>query len=315
MIGALNKVYGKTWNLDNVTYSDGVFTFTPNVLAMATCSMPKPVPNHVYYGSVMQKAPAGSSFPDRRFEWWKSDTVGELMVFAYMDDTNGEWVRQSSVFQASSETSDSWIMRNFTANGTAESYRKSPIIIDLTAVFGAGNEPTAEWVDENMILSENEDCIYFDIPSNVISVDGNRRMALLCGIEKKIYIYKSGFTKWKNIKSATADNSITTAFGADSVAVTAGTTSSTTKLDLLISEKTYSKYNSLVFTAKCIGGSLYSKITWTNVSSGSVVQKTLYSSNVDTVTFDISENTGDYYFSIVPYKEGGTIYIYDIHFE
>lgn len=207
MIGVLNKLYGKTWNLDNVTYSDGVFTFAPNVLAMAICSMPKPVPNHVYYGSVMQKAPTGSSFPDRRFEWWKSDTAGELIVFAYMEDTNGEWVRQSSVFQASSETSDGWIMRNFTVNGTAESYRKSPILIDLTAAFGAGNEPTAAWVDANMIPSANGDTIFFDVPSALNEISDKRRMMMAGG--KKLFITstRSDTTggKYLDFASATVD--------------------------------------------------------------------------------------------------------------
>ena len=143
MIGVINKLYGKTWNLDGVTYENGIFTFTPNVLAMSTCAMPNPVAGHLYYGGVEQKAPSGASFDDRRFEWWKGDAAGELMVFAYMDGTNDQWVRQSAVFRAEADTSGSWIMRNFTVNGTAEAYRRNPIIIDLTETFGAGNEPTA----------------------------------------------------------------------------------------------------------------------------------------------------------------------------
>lgn len=186
MVGASNKLYGKTWELNGATYVDGVFTFPANVFAMATCSMPNPVPNHVYYGGVEQKAPSGASFDDRRFEWWKGDGAGELMVFAYMDGTNDHWVRQSAVFRAEADTSGSWIMRNFTVNGTAEAYRRNPIIIDLTETFGAGNEPTAAWVDANMIPSASGDTIFFDVPSMLNEISDKRRMMMAGG--KKIFI-------------------------------------------------------------------------------------------------------------------------------
>ncbi len=181
MVGAINKLFGKTWELNGATYADGVFTFPANGFAMATCSMPNPVPNHVYYGSVEQKAPSGASFPDRRFEWWKGDGAGELMVFAYMDGTNDQWVRQSAVFRAEADTSGTWIMRNFTVNGTAEAYRRNPIIIDLTEAFGAGNEPTAAWVDANMISSANGDTIFFDVPSALSEISDKRRMMMAGG--------------------------------------------------------------------------------------------------------------------------------------
>lgn len=181
MIGVINKLYGKTWNLDGVTYENGIFTFTPNVLAMSTCTMPNPVAGHLYYGSVEQKAPAGSSFPDRRFEWWVGDEVGNVMTFAYMEGTNDQWVRQSSVLKVDAVVKDGWIMRNFTANGTAEAYRRNPIIIDLTEAFGAGNEPTAAWVDANMIPSEKGDVVFFNIPSAFRGMSDKRRMMMAGG--------------------------------------------------------------------------------------------------------------------------------------
>lgn len=182
MVGAINKLYGKTWELNGATYENGIFTFPANGFAMANCTMENPIAGHLYYGSVEQKAPSGASFDDGRFEWWKGDAAGELMVFAYMDGTNDQWVRQSAVYQAEADTSGSWIMRNFTVNGTAEAYRRNPIIIDLTAAFGAGNEPTAAWVDANMIPSANNDVIFFDVPSAENAVEDRRRMMLAGGI-------------------------------------------------------------------------------------------------------------------------------------
>ena len=205
MIGAINKVYGKTWNLDGVTYENGVFTFTPGILAMSTCAMPNPIAGHLYYGSVEQKAPAGSSFPDRRFEWWVGDEVGNVMTFAYMDGTNDQWVRQSSVLKVDAVVKDGWIMRNFTVNGTAEAYRRNPIIIDLTAAFGAGNEPTAAWVDANMILSPNGDTIFFDVPSAENAVEDRRRMMLAGGKKFFITSTRSDTTGGKYLDYASAN--------------------------------------------------------------------------------------------------------------
>lgn len=204
MIGVINKLYGKTWNLDGVTYENGIFTFTPNVLAMSTCAMPNPVAGHLYYGSVEQKAPAGSSFPDRRFEWWVGDEVGNVMTFAYMEGTNDQWVRQSSVLKVDAVVKDGWIMRNFTANGTAEAYRRNPIIIDLTEAFGAGNEPTAAWVDANMIPSEKGDVVFFNIPSAFRGMSDKRRMMMGGkGKPDPLYLFNPSGGALQNVYSIT----------------------------------------------------------------------------------------------------------------
>jgi hypothetical protein len=144
-----------------------------------------------------------------------------------------------------------------------------------------------------------------------------RRRALLAGGGADPYIYKPGFTEWKNVESATTSGSITVAFETNYASVKAGSTSSSIKLNLLISEKTYKKFSKIVFRAMYIGSGGSPKITWTNVSSGSA-EKTTSLANVGsatTFTYDISASAGDRYFSIAPYYKGGIIYIYDIHFE
>jgi hypothetical protein len=144
-----------------------------------------------------------------------------------------------------------------------------------------------------------------------------RRRALLAGGGNDGYIYKPGFTAWKNVESATTVGSITVAFGTDSVTATAGTTSSTIKVNLLISEETYGKFSNLVFTAKYTGSGGNPKITWQNVASSSIKKETGLSSTTTAKTFsvDISTSTGDYYISIAPYMKNGVITIYDMHFE
>jgi hypothetical protein len=143
----------------------------------------------------------------------------------------------------------------------------------------------------------------------------DKRRALLMGAEKGLYIYKPGFTEWKNIESKTQSGSVTTTFNAGAVDVVAGTTSTTLKINLLISEDTYGKYSTLVFKASHTGGSGSSKITWQNVASSSVKKETVIAASVTEYFVDISGSTGDYYISIAPYLKNRVLSIYDIHFE
>jgi len=52
--------------------------------------------------------------------------------------------------KAFTDVSGTWVFRNFVVNTSAVTYRKEPMLIDLTACFGSGNEPTKEWCDANI---------------------------------------------------------------------------------------------------------------------------------------------------------------------
>ena len=126
-----------------------------NGLFMTTQPMPIPIANHKYYGGLLWKT-TGSSFSigDGRFEWYHTDGDTNVnLTFAVKNvPTNGNWVKLSSIVQAgNSPNQGQWIIRNFIVNGTTTSYCAKPIIIDLTECFGAGNEPTKEWCDENIL--------------------------------------------------------------------------------------------------------------------------------------------------------------------
>lgn len=152
---------GGDWTFSNVDIAiDGAgyksyraFQFNTGGTAMMTQSMPTPIANHKYYGGVMWKT-TGSTFSalDNRFEWYCSDTAGSgLMVFANKNiATNGNWIKLSSIQSLSTVQSGNWICRNFLVNPSTTAYCCKMIIVDLTDTFGAGNEPTKEWCDNNI---------------------------------------------------------------------------------------------------------------------------------------------------------------------
>lgn len=126
-----------------------------NGLQMSTQPMPTPVANHKYYGGIFWKTDNNFSAADSRFEWYYIDgdtNVNLTFTQRASYSTNNNWVLLSDIIQAgSSPASGQWIIRNFVVNGTTNSYCAKPIIIDLTECFGAGNEPTKEWCDENIL--------------------------------------------------------------------------------------------------------------------------------------------------------------------
>lgn len=129
------------------------FMFRPGVTSMMQQSMPTPIAGHKYYGGLMFKTYPGYTLTsvDNRFEWYCADSADGTMVFANkIVTTNGNWVKLSSIQSLSSVRSGSWIIRNFFVNSSIESYCTKMMIIDLTAAFGAGNEPTKEWCDNNI---------------------------------------------------------------------------------------------------------------------------------------------------------------------
>ena len=136
-------------------YSGGKsLMLSPNTTAMSTqtLSSTAPVLNHKYYGSIMYKTASGLTAADNRFEWYNTDNSDALMVFANKKDTQGKWERLSGIGQITSTSylDKSWYVRNFMVNATTNSYVDEVMIVDLTETFGAGNEPTKEWCDENI---------------------------------------------------------------------------------------------------------------------------------------------------------------------
>lgn len=146
------------WTLSNVTVSNEEFSFTTGTTAMASTSLATPKEGHLYYGRVAQKTTSSShSASDGRFEMFCGDNEFQAnLIYGNLTEikTNNEWINSSKIYSLQSSTyltsSYSWQMRNFTVSANGACYRKEPLLIDLTESFGAGNEPTKEWCDENI---------------------------------------------------------------------------------------------------------------------------------------------------------------------
>ena len=148
---------------ERVYEGNGALKYLSNVTSMSSQNLKKNVPtiNHQYYGSLEFNSNSSFTVNDNRFEWYYSD-AGGTMVFARKTATNGEWKKLSSIQILSDETyiNQEWELRNFTVNANEASYVDNLLIIDLTESFGSGNEPEAEWVDENIPWFENTASIY-----------------------------------------------------------------------------------------------------------------------------------------------------------
>lgn len=119
---------------------------------MVSYSLPQIIANHKYYGRCYQKAPSNFSTADSRFEYFNSDATNNKMTFGSFSNSpyDNDWHLLSSILSLSSPATASYQLRAFSVNGTQIAYRKELMIIDLTAAYGFGNEPTQAWCDANI---------------------------------------------------------------------------------------------------------------------------------------------------------------------
>lgn len=123
-------------------------------VAMLECPMPTPIAGHKYYGGCMYRTTGSEGAGiggDTRFEWYIADAATGQLVFGHKNThTGGKWKKLSSVQTLSSVMGGSWKIRQFTASSNTQIDVCRHIIIDLTDTFGAGNEPTKDWCDNNI---------------------------------------------------------------------------------------------------------------------------------------------------------------------
>lgn len=126
-------------------------------LNMNTQSMPTPTANHKYFGGRWLNT-LGSTVTcdDLRFEWFLGDFYNGQLVFGYNQGTFSTYTLDSSIQTIPAPTAGSWIIRHFTVNQRGgDLYTDGHFIVNLTAAFGAGNEPSLAWCNT-----------YYDFPNN-----------------------------------------------------------------------------------------------------------------------------------------------------
>ena len=173
-----NLLSVSSMTISGASLADGVFTFPAGVFCMINQNLANPVPGHLYYGRVDQKVPPNTSFADGRFEYFAGDADRTLnIVFtAFSEATqDNDWHSYSGIRSfVSLGASSGYGLRSFTVNGSNTVYRRNHMIIDLTAAFGAGKEPTKEWCDANIPFFEGTQTITTH-PHPYVGVNGVSR--------------------------------------------------------------------------------------------------------------------------------------------
>ena len=113
-------------------------------------NIPTPIAGHKYYGRVSVRSAGPLNNSDGRFELYNADETGKLFTFNGFYGNYPEWTTISNILDVTEVNANSFIIRCFVVNSASNVYFDGLMIIDLTACFGAGNEPTKEWMDENI---------------------------------------------------------------------------------------------------------------------------------------------------------------------
>lgn len=145
------------WTLSNANIVSSVsksgnssLQFQSGVTSMSSQTVTAPIASHVYYGSVEFLSASTFSATDNRFEIYQSDTDNGTLVFARKSNQTTDWMKLSSVQGLQNPNSGTWRIRNFLEGATETAYVDNLFIIDLTEIYGAGNEPTKQWCDANI---------------------------------------------------------------------------------------------------------------------------------------------------------------------
>lgn len=109
-----------------------------------------PIVGHKYYGRSYIKSQGNIQPADCRFEWFAGDGAGLNFVFAWNQGDFPDWTMQSAVVSVDAVNGTSYIIRNFVVNAVNPCWTDCLMIVDLTAAFGAGNEPDKAWCDANI---------------------------------------------------------------------------------------------------------------------------------------------------------------------
>lgn len=112
------------------------------------------VTSHIYYFSYYYRLSSSTTTACRIVAMQTSGGYQSVSSSASIPSTGGNWVHRSHRFvyyKASTDTGVFKIMAYTNADSSASNaYVSKFILIDLTDTFGAGNEPSLEWCDQNI---------------------------------------------------------------------------------------------------------------------------------------------------------------------
>ena len=120
---------------------------------------------HKFYGSLMYKTSSNFTSTSNSFDLYYNTQAGGGVVIGEKKNSANVWTKLSNVFTLNSNTflNNTWKIRNFATIQNPQNYviyTDALVLVDLTATFGAGNEPDKEWCDKNIGYFEGEIIIY-----------------------------------------------------------------------------------------------------------------------------------------------------------
>lgn len=122
----------------------------PGTVVTTTGQIATPVVGHKYYGRSYIKSAGDTQPSDCRFEWYAGDGPGLNFVLAWNQGNFPEWTMQSTVLTVDLVAGQSYIIRNFVVGAVNRCWTDCLMLVDLTAAFGAGNEPDKAWCDASL---------------------------------------------------------------------------------------------------------------------------------------------------------------------
>ena len=136
--------------------------FATGTTIVANIEIARPIVGHKYYGRRYIKTNGENKPADCRFEVWGADGENKNWVYAWNQGDYPEWHLDSTIYEIASvdyPETDRTIIRCFNVNTTADTWVDGLMLIDLTACFGTGNEPTKEWCDTYIPYFDGEHII------------------------------------------------------------------------------------------------------------------------------------------------------------
>lgn len=120
-----------------------------------------PILGHKYYGRTYVKSSGEISATDNRFELYGGDGLGKNWIFAQYNGNYPDWTMKSSIQTITAINATTFYIRSFALSAKSPCWVDGLMLIDLTACFGTGFEPTKEWCDANIPYFDGQ----FDFPA------------------------------------------------------------------------------------------------------------------------------------------------------
>lgn len=225
--GWFHSVLGNcTWNLSTIVPGDGAASsvlVTPSgtgecTLSTGSTNTPALVSTHKYYVSFRVRF---ESAVNGTFDWYWPIAEPAAASGMTVNAAAGVWTRVSATFDRTSFTNGDYQCRvdyNNDDGGNKPFRFTSCMLFDLTAAFGAGKEPSKEWMDtyvttfaDTLAVSHYENLgeLFTDIATAIRTREGTTGEIFACDFPSRIAKLKASTIPSTTFYTITAGTNIT----------------------------------------------------------------------------------------------------------